>query len=85
MSYLDDEPSKGDVILASEGNDVYISVTGEDSSTHYCVTAEEIIEMHEKCEVKTYTREEVEKLFIEYEIAHRDQGADREQWLKDNL
>jgi len=34
---------------------------------------------------KLYTREEVEKLFIEYEIAHRDQGADREQWLKDNL
>lgn len=38
-----------------------------------------------KSKEKLYTRAEVEKLFADYETAHRDEGEDREQWLEDNL
>ncbi len=45
-----------------DGNDITVSIYRKDCNEHYNVSAEELIEMHDKLEEKLYTREEVEKL-----------------------
>tara|TARA_R110002020_G_scaffold241717_1_gene454948 strand:+ start:1572 stop:2342 length:771 start_codon:yes stop_codon:yes gene_type:complete len=73
-----------------DGNDITVSVYKKDSNEHYGVSAEELIDMHDKLEEKLYTKEKVESKLFEMMndfglMSSKEDTENFNRWVKDNL